>query len=755
MKTKQTLIQISLLAAALLSGLKSPAATSIVTNTADSGPGTLRQIIASAASGDTINFATNLSGSTITLTNGQLILSNSVTIDASALTNGIQISGNGTSRVFYVTNGSAVVLTAFTIISGVDLPGINGGGIYNNRSTVTLNQCTVAGNFAEGINAVGGGIYNNFGTVNLNQCTLIGNSAPFGGGIGNNVGSAALNQCTVTGNNSSEVGGGIYLDLGSVSVNQSTIAGNYGYYYGGGIYNLGSASISNSIVAGNSATYLPSGADIMTDSFTTTLGGSNIVQYHDQIYGGTISGTTPLTNAPLLAPPDNYGGLTQTRPPLPGSPAIDAGSDSATNLFATDQRGYPRLAGLHVDIGAVESAPVSPVVTIAADDGVGSLRQAILFATNGMAITFAPNLSGFVIPVQTGQLNLNTNLTIDASALPNGIQLSGTGTNRIFHVAGGTVVTLTALTITNGNGAFEPGNIYGGYGGGGIFNLGTLTVNRCTLAGNTANYNNSIYPSGGAVYNSGTLTLNECTLYGNHADNGNVGGGAIFSDATGNVFVNQCTLTGNSAINGSGGAINSENNLTIYNSIIAGNSLTVGVGADVYEYHEVSANFNGVNLIQDFYGTYTYTGYPPINAAPQLTALGSYGGPTPTMPPLPGSPAINACFSGTIFATDQRGLPRIVGLFADIGAVEGVYNAAGPGSLTAVTRLNDGSIQFAFTNYTDTSFTVLAGTNLAMPLNTWSNLGPVAESPVGSGHFQFTDPQATNYPQRFYRAREN
>jgi PKD repeat protein len=41
-------------------------------------------------------------------------------------------------------------------------------------------------------------------------------------------------------------------------------------------------------------------------------------------------------------------------PPLPGSPAIDASSDAATNTFATDQRGYPRLEGSHVDIGAVE-----------------------------------------------------------------------------------------------------------------------------------------------------------------------------------------------------------------------------------------------------------------------------------------------------------------------------------------------------------------------------------------------------------------
>lgn len=56
-----------------------------------------------------------------------------------------------------------------------------------------------------------------------------------------------------------------------------------------------------------------------------------------------------------LAPLGNYGGPTQTMPPLANSPAIDAGSDSVTNFLSTDQRGLPRLSGLHVDVGAVEA----------------------------------------------------------------------------------------------------------------------------------------------------------------------------------------------------------------------------------------------------------------------------------------------------------------------------------------------------------------------------------------------------------------
>ena len=68
---------------------------------------------------------------------------------------------------------------------------------------------------------------------------------------------------------------------------------------------------------------------------------------------GTYSGSK-ISAPPKLAPLGNYGGLTQTMPPLAGSPAIDAGSDAATGTFNSDQRGFRRLSGAHVDIGAVE-----------------------------------------------------------------------------------------------------------------------------------------------------------------------------------------------------------------------------------------------------------------------------------------------------------------------------------------------------------------------------------------------------------------
>jgi N-acetylneuraminic acid mutarotase len=66
--------------------------------------------------------------------------------------------------------------------------------------------------------------------------------------------------------------------------------------------------------------------------------------------------------------------------------------------------------------------------------------------------------------------------------------------------------------------------------------------------------------------------------------------------------------------------------------------------------------------------------------------------------------------------------------------------------------LSDGSFQFFFSgNPGGTNYSVLASPDVAAPMNSWLNLGAATETPPGSGLFQFTDPQAPNYPQRFYR----
>ena len=80
--------------------------------------------------------------------------------------------------------------------------------------------------------------------------------------------------------------------------------------------------------------------------------------------------------------------------------------------------------------------------------------------------------------------------------------------------------------------------------------------------------------------------------------------------------------------------------------------------------------------------------------------------------------------------------------------------AAPPASqiiLTSGQTLTNGVFQFAFTNTPGTFFGVVASTNPALPLSNWTPLGDATE--VSPGQFQFTDPQASLSPPRFYRVR--
>jgi hypothetical protein len=109
--------------------------------------------------------------------------------------------------------------------------------------------------------------------------------------------------------------------------------------------------------------------------------------------------------------------------------------------------------------------------------------------------------------------------------------------------------------------------------------------------------------------------------------------------------------------------------------------------------------------------------------------------------------------NGQVLVTAGHFFNNDVGDYGSLASVE-LYGPP-PAFLNPITnpvRLGDGSFQFLFNaNPNSTNYHILANTNPGAPLNTWSNLGNAAETPSGSGQFQFTDHQAPNYPRRFYR----
>ena len=119
------------------------AATLTVTNTSDTGAGSLRQAIVDAASGDTINFDAALSGSTITLAGTHLTIDKNITIDASSLPEGIVIDADELSRCFFINVAATdVTFKALTITGGLTGSNDHGGGIFN-EGTLALEACTI------------------------------------------------------------------------------------------------------------------------------------------------------------------------------------------------------------------------------------------------------------------------------------------------------------------------------------------------------------------------------------------------------------------------------------------------------------------------------------------------------------------------------------------------------------------------------------------------------------------------------------
>ena len=111
------LLLFALLCAAVGSVQLVNAATFTAINTNDSGAGSLRQALADANDGDTINFNSSLNGQ-ITLTSGQLMVDKGVNITGPGA-NRLAVNANHASRVFYIAPGKDVTISRLTITNGL------------------------------------------------------------------------------------------------------------------------------------------------------------------------------------------------------------------------------------------------------------------------------------------------------------------------------------------------------------------------------------------------------------------------------------------------------------------------------------------------------------------------------------------------------------------------------------------------------------------------------------------------------------
>jgi hypothetical protein len=548
-----TLLIFALLLAVLLPLQVAQADAFAVTNTNNSGPGSLRQAITDANNhpgADIITFSPATNGIPIVLAapagedlnaSGDLDIldGGDLAIQGNGPANTI-VDGGGVDRVFHVCPGGCtqtVTLTGMTIQNGLVVSG--GGGIRNAADTLIVDGSIIRNNIA-----VNGGGITNLATLIIQNGSVIGGAGAGnqayngnGGGVYNYSGSTTLDDSIISANLADNNGGGIWSQATLLIQNGSTIggagAGNMASNNGGGVYNYdtGTISVDGSTISDNSAAI--DGGGFYNNA---TLNVQN-----NSVIGGIGAGNKAKSGGGIF----NYS----------GTATIDGSTLSANSVT--------------VDGGGVYN------------EGDGVLNEAVLNVQNGSVI--GGSGAGNLAPRGGGIFNdTHSTVIVDGSTV----------SANSATIEGGGIYNYATLSVQNGSIVGTPGAGNTAYQGGGIYSYsGTVTVDSSTISANSAS------SGGGGIYNRGTLDiLNGSTIGGIGAGNSAADGGGLENLSTGTTIVDDSTISANAVVF-DGGGVSNLGTLYIRNASTIG-----GVGAGNTSEH------TGGGISNIFDGTVTVDG---------------------------------------------------------------------------------------------------------------------------------------------------
>ncbi|MEQ8800180.1 MAG: choice-of-anchor Q domain-containing protein [Salinisphaeraceae bacterium] len=522
--------------------------------------------------------------------------------------------GGGNGGGLHVSGNGNVDITASQIINNT--AATEGGGLWNNTGTMTIDGSTVSSNMANGMGAQdgGGGIFNNAGgddagsgSVVVTNSVITGNSAPEGSGSG----------------------GGILNNFGgTLTVENSRISGNSAQRAGGGIETVGSTQVTLTVVdlSGNITGPMPGNGgglhvsgDGNVDVVNSFVGGNEAAAEGGGLWNNTgvmnISGTSLVGNVALGDEATNGGGA-----------VFNNNGDGSTN-------------------GTV-NIRLSRIADNVASGNAGS-GGGIFANTGGTVNVFDTRIESNI-----------------ANRAGGGIESNAATVNLTRVVLGG-------LSAAQGNDAgANPGN------GGGLHvtQAGTTTVVDSSVGYNVASEGGGLWN-----FNSGIMTVRNTTVSNNQAMNPDVGGGGgVFQqpgEGSGTTSLQFTTVARNMSAGNGGGVSAPGEGQTIDaddGTLIAENSAD-GMGANVNGPGAMTgdalvSDMAGIDDLKLFGGRFDGPLDGIGDSGPTITATGVH-------PLLMGSAAIDggpaAC---SPLIGDQRGATRPSGDACDIGAFEAAGN---------------------------------------------------------------------------------
>ena len=314
------------------------AAVQSVTNCSDSGPGSLRQAIANAASGDTVSFALSPSCSQISLMSSIRIPTNlSIVgpgVNALTVING---SDDSIRNAFVVPDGVAVAISGMTIeemysptgggisnagalnVSNTDFVDDNGdGGAIYSTGSLNVSDSTFTGDGSATATSTGGAIYAPSGSVTVSYSTFTndlsgddGAAIAVGGYDVENSSPAQITGSTFSNNAADLFGGAIASDASDLQITNDQFTANWAEAGGGGVSEIGGLppTVSDSTFTDNSSeqgggTY---GAAVVDSNFTGNFGNEGGGTYDSSVTGSSL--TDNSANNQNGGGGGSYGGL--------------------------------------------------------------------------------------------------------------------------------------------------------------------------------------------------------------------------------------------------------------------------------------------------------------------------------------------------------------------------------------------------------------------------------------------------------------